>query len=85
MRVIFSKTATSSFTQKTNSYNGVMYKLGFLNYRGEWVVPLSENHPILGIIKSNATAEYFEKSLIYCGESILRFEVDGEYYLYKYP
>lgn len=68
---------------KNESYNGVMYKLGFLNYRGEWVVPLSENHPILGIIKSNATAEYFEKSLIYCGESILRFEVDGEYYLYN--
>ena len=68
---------------KTESYNGVTYEIGFMNPQGEWIVPLSESNPILETINDEATVQYFSKSLMYCGEGMMSFGVNNEYYLYN--
>ena len=69
---------------KTESYNGVSYKLGFIDSNGKWAVSLSADNPILKTIGNEASADYFEKQLYYCREGVLAFELDsGVCYLYN--
>ncbi len=69
---------------KTESYNGVSYKLGFVDSNGKWVVPLSSDNPILKTIGDDASADYFKKQLYYCRDGILAFELDNDIcYLYN--
>jgi len=67
----------------TESYNGVTYEMGILGCDGEWVVPLSKDHPILKQMGDNASVEAFEK-MRYLGEDILHFSVDiHDHYFYN--
>lgn len=68
---------------KTEAYNGVSYKLGFLDSTGEWIQEISENNPILTTIGEEAAIEYFDKQLLYSGEGIMAFETNNGCYLYN--
>ncbi len=67
---------------KTEAYDGVTYKLGVLGADGKWVVPLSENNPILKAMKDYASLDSF-KDMYYMGEGIIRFENADDYYFYN--
>lgn len=67
------------FYERTDAFDGVKYKIGIMNTKGEWVIPLSENNPILQINKY-VDIDFFEYDLIYHGEGIIGFNYD--YYDY---
>jgi len=68
--------------QMIESYDGVTYKLGILGTDGKWVVPLSQNNPILKALKDEAELSYFKK-MYYMGEGIIRFETEDYFYFYN--
>ncbi len=68
---------------KEESYDGVVYKIGYMSTQGEWISELSETHPILATIRDAATVKYFKESLSYKGDGIVSFSVEGIYYLYN--
>lgn len=67
---------------KAESYNGVTYKVGILCSNGKWIVPMSEDNPIVKTIGSSATESAFRK-MRYLGEDILHFETDNGNYFYN--
>ena len=63
------------FYERTDAFDGAKYKIGIMNTKGEWIVPLSEDNPILQINKY-VDVNFFEYSLVYHGEGIIGFEYD---------
>lgn len=67
----------------TESYSGVKYEIGFLDTKGKWIVPLSEDNPI---IKSgfDVSEKNISEKLRYAGNSIIQFENRVDYGEYDY-
>lgn len=64
----------------TDSYQGSVYEIGFLNPDGTWRVPLSKEHPFLA--EGLFERESFLEHLTYCQEGILQFYWNDGYTFY---
>ncbi len=67
------------YTQK-ESFNGTKYEVGIYNYdNGSWVVPLSENNPVISSGYACNVYE-FESGISYAGENCLIIDISGPQY-----
>ncbi len=68
---------------KQETYNGVTYGMGIMGPNGQWLVPLSKDHPVIKQMGDFATLDHFKK-MRYLGEDILHFTVNyDEHYFYN--
>lgn len=67
---------------KEENYSAVTYQLGILGADGQWVVPMSKDHPILKQMGDQITLEGFE-DLYYYGEDVLYFAVEKQHFFYN--
>jgi len=56
----------------TESYNGVKYEIGFMNTKGNWIVNLSEQNPILKT-EMEISEDSLKDKFNYAGDGILQF------------
>ncbi|MBQ9762320.1 MAG: hypothetical protein IJV82_04495 [Oscillospiraceae bacterium] len=67
----------------TNTYNGTQFQIGILGTDGQWIVPLSADHPIISSGADYSAKTLSQHSYIYAGDGILILPVYNAAYSYK--